>query len=96
MNILDCYVWNAVGQLIRWDKIQNYQSLQQEIQRAIRLVPVTGVALSDDVFGLWNKVELVLRNDLIKNRQFPLPYFLDPSGGKQTNVSSYGLSDMKI
>lgn len=48
LNILDYYVWNAVGQLMRWDKVQNYQSLQQEIKRAIRLVPATEVASSID------------------------------------------------
>ena len=36
------------SQLIRWDKVQNYQSLQQEIKRAIRLVPATEVASSID------------------------------------------------
>ena len=48
LNVLDYYVWDAVGQHMRWDKVHDYRSLQEEIARGIRLVPKAGVASSID------------------------------------------------
>lgn len=48
LNVLDYYVWNAIGQLMRWDKVQNYRTLQQEIKRAVPLVPTTELVSSID------------------------------------------------
>jgi inhibitor of nuclear factor kappa-B kinase subunit alpha len=48
LNVLDYYVWDAIGQQMRWNKINNYETLREEIKRAIELVPKKLVASSVD------------------------------------------------
>ena len=60
LNVLDYYVWSAIGQRMRWEKIHNYQSLRQEIKRSIQLVPKTHLVSS---FDSWSRRILrVLKN----------------------------------
>ena len=35
LNVLDYYVWDAVGNNIRWTKVKNYESLSDEIKKSI-------------------------------------------------------------
>jgi hypothetical protein len=35
LNVLDYYVWDAVGNNIRWDKVKNYGSLSDEIKKSV-------------------------------------------------------------
>ncbi len=48
LNILDYYVWDAVNRLIKWNNVNDYQSLQNEIERAVPLVSKNALASSID------------------------------------------------
>ena len=48
LNILDYNVWDAVNQLKRWEKVNDYQSLQDEIERTVPLVSKNALVTSVD------------------------------------------------
>ena len=39
LNVLDYYVWDAITNNMQWDKVENYDSLINEIRKGIRRVP---------------------------------------------------------
>ncbi len=45
---------------MRWDKVQNYRSLQQEIEQAVPLIPTTGLASSVDSWS--RRISRILKN----------------------------------
>ncbi|CAF1151578.1 unnamed protein product [Rotaria sordida] len=46
LNILNYYVWDAIGHNMHWEKVKNYNSLIEEIKQGISRVPKTGVVRS--------------------------------------------------
>ncbi|CAF2837225.1 unnamed protein product [Rotaria sp. Silwood2] len=46
LNVLDYYVWDAITNNMQWSKIKNYDSLIDEIEKAIRRVPINDLARS--------------------------------------------------
>ena len=80
LNILDYYVWNAFDQRMRWDKVRNYQTLKQEIKRAVPLVPATELANSVESWSrrvlqlLKNKGASSKRHFFNVNEEFCLLY----------------------
>ena len=53
-------MWDAIGQRLRWDKVRKYRSLQQEIERAVSLIPKKELASSVDSWS--RRMIQVLKN----------------------------------
>ncbi|CAF1400240.1 unnamed protein product, partial [Didymodactylos carnosus] len=51
LNVLDYHVWDAVGQQMRRDKVNNYETLREEIKKAVEFVPKKNVASSVDAWS---------------------------------------------
>ncbi len=61
LNMLDYHVWDAVANQMQWQNIHDYDSLIDEIERAILRVPLDGLIHSVDNWS--HRILTVLKTD---------------------------------
>jgi hypothetical protein len=52
LNVLDYYVWDAIGNNMHWEKVNNYDSLKDEIAKGIARVSKNSLARSVESWSL--------------------------------------------
>lgn len=66
LNILDSYVWNAMGQNIHWNKVNSYDSLIHEIKKSVTRVPKDSLVRSVENWSTRILSILRTKGDYIK------------------------------
>jgi hypothetical protein len=66
INILDYYVWDAIGNRIQWNKVRGYASLADEIGKSIEKVPKTDLVRTVDNWSHRILSILKSKGDVVK------------------------------